>query len=60
MYHVCEAHIHWDSGCFINVPVKKIPRDGRERTLYVFFILQKHIVLLLLRLYTNKSRTFAV
>ncbi len=28
--------------------------DGRERSLFVFFILQKHIVLLLLWLYTKK------
>ncbi len=33
---------------------------GRERNLFVFFILQKHIVLLLLWLHTSKSRPFAV
>ncbi len=46
IYHVCEANIHWDSGCFIYV--KKVDRDqdGRKHTLFVFVILQKHIVLL--------------
>ncbi len=31
-------------------------REDRECTLFVFFILQKHKVLLLLWVYTNKSR----
>ncbi len=60
--HVFEVSIHGDSGCFIYVSVKRGDRDQdcKEHTLFIFFILQKHIVLLLLRLYTNKSRPFAV
>ncbi len=30
--------------------------DGRKRTLFVLFILQKHNILLLLSVYTNKSK----
>ncbi len=33
---------------------------GRERTLFILFILEKHIISLLLWLYRNKSRPFAV
>ncbi len=42
----------------INMSVVKF--DSRERTLFIVFILQKHIVLLLVLLYSNKSRPFAV
>ncbi len=42
----------------INMSVVKL--DCRERTLFIVFILQKHIVLLLVLLYSNKSRPFAV
>ncbi len=58
IYHVFEASIRRDSSCFIYVSVKRGDRDGRERTPFIFFILQKHTVLLWL--YTNKSRPFAV
>ncbi len=62
IYHVFEASSRGDSRGFIYVSLKRgdRDRDGRERTLFIFFILQKHIVLLLLWLYTNKSRPFAV
>ncbi len=44
------------------VSVKRGDRDraGRERTLFILLILEKHIVLLLLGLYRNKSKPFAV
>ncbi len=35
-------------------------RAGRERTLFILLILEKHIISLLLWLYRNKSRPFAV
>ncbi len=61
MSHVFEASIRGDSGCFIYVSVKKGDRDraGRERTLFILLILEKHIISLLLWLYRNKSRPFA-
>ncbi len=42
MSHVFEASIRGDSGCFIYVSVKKGDRDraGRERTLFILFILE--------------------
>ncbi len=48
MSHVFEASIRGDSGCFIYVSVKKGDRAGRERTLFILFILEKHIISLLL------------
>ncbi len=42
-----------------DVSVKRGDRAGRERTLFILLILEKHIVSLLLGLYRNK-RPFAV
>ncbi len=62
IYHVLEASFRGDSCRFISVSVKRGDRDraGRERTLYILLILEKHIVSLLLGLYRNKSRPFEV
>ncbi len=60
MSHVFEASIRGDSGCFIYVSVKKGDRAGRERTPFILLILEKHIISLLLWLYRNKRRPFAV
>ncbi len=37
-------YFHWNSGCFNYMSVMKL--DCREHNLFIFFILQKHIVLL--------------
>ncbi len=42
----------------LSVPAQD--RDGRKRILFVFFILQKHNVLFLLGVHTNKSKPFTV
>ncbi len=58
--HVSVSSIRWVFVHFIDVFQKNIRGDGRKRTRFDFFILQKHNVLLILRVYTNKSRTFTI
>jgi len=57
MFHVCEVSIRRVSVQFPGTFQKDLWGDGVswKRTLFILFILQKHKVLMLIRVYTKKK-----